>query len=149
MTEIDKVALARQKMQEWHQGQTRWDKNVPYSVHPEKVVQILRSFGITDDVILCAAYLHDVLEDTEITYEPIKELFGDDVLKLVQELTYPAECSDQQYWDWTRTVLSPQAKLIKTADILANMTENERLKPHFIAKRLKALRIMWQPELIK
>lgn len=146
MTEINKVALARQKMQEWHQGQTRWDKKTPYSVHPEKVVQILTSFGITDADIICAAYLHDVLEDTEITYEPIKELFGDNVLKLVQELTYPEECSDQQYWDWTKVVLSPQAKLIKTADILANLTENERLSPHFIAKRIKALRIMWQPE---
>lgn len=147
MTSIfDKIDEAKTMMQTAHKNQTRWDGR-PYSVHPEKVVQILTSFGITDANIICAAYLHDVLEDTELPPEIIKITFGDDVLKIVQELTYPPKCTDEQYWAHTKE-LSPQAKLIKTSDILANLTDTGHKSAHFIAKRLKALQIMWQPEVM-
>lgn len=47
-----------------HCGQRRKYTNEPYIVHPLEVIQILMQHGITDEVILSAAVLHDVIEDT-------------------------------------------------------------------------------------
>jgi (p)ppGpp synthase/HD superfamily hydrolase len=44
-------------------NQRRKYTNLPYITHPQSVVAILRSVGITDQATLCAAWMHDVLED--------------------------------------------------------------------------------------
>ena len=65
-----------------HKGIGRNGKGFPYVVHPLEAVSIVAS--MTDDMeLLCAAALHDVVEDTEYTVEDIRAEFGDRVAELV------------------------------------------------------------------
>ena len=66
-----------------HRDQMRKGTNIPYSVHPMEVMQILTENGCSEDVIV-AGILHDTLEDTPTTPEQISEKFGEQVLSLVQ-----------------------------------------------------------------
>ena len=68
-----------------HSGQFRVSGE-PYIVHPVEVAKILVNLE-ADTHTLMAAFLHDVLEDTDTTPELIKEKFGEDVLNLVQGVT--------------------------------------------------------------
>ena len=68
-----------------HEGQFR-RSGEPYIVHPCAVVEILCDLGM-DAQTLAAAYLHDVVEDTSVTAEEIKRLFGDEILLLVEGVT--------------------------------------------------------------
>ena len=75
-----------------HGDQTYGD-NVPYSTHLVDVVVILNEFGYTEAAgeveMLVAAYLHDVVEDTEVTEEQVAERFGVNVARMVRF------CSDE------------------------------------------------------
>ena len=65
-----------------HSGATRKGKVTPYIVHPLEALTIAST--MTNDVdVLCAAVLHDTVEDTDTTIFNIKELFGDRVARLV------------------------------------------------------------------
>ena len=68
-----------------HEGQYRVSGE-PYIVHPVEVAKILAGLEV-DTHTLMAAFLHDVLEDTNTKPETINELFGEDVLNLVQGVT--------------------------------------------------------------
>ena len=68
-----------------HDGQFRISEE-PYIIHPIEVVKILISLR-ADKHTLMAGFLHDILEDTDTKPEEIKELFGEDVLNLVQGVT--------------------------------------------------------------
>ncbi|WP_342746755.1 HD domain-containing protein [Virgibacillus phasianinus] len=65
-----------------HQGQTRKNSNVPYITHPVRVAERLEKEGFSDELI-CAAYLHDVVEDTPYEIEEIEKTFGSRVAKFV------------------------------------------------------------------
>ena len=68
-----------------HEGQLRVSGE-PYIIHPVEVAKILA--GLDADIhTLMAAFLHDVLEDTDTSPELIKEKYGEDVLNLVQGVT--------------------------------------------------------------
>lgn len=58
-----------------------------YYHHPIEVVSILMNSGLNDTDLLCAAYLHDVVEDANIPKEKIYLLFGQDVGRIVEEVT--------------------------------------------------------------
>ena len=79
---IEKAFLFAQKL---HQNQYRVSEE-PYIIHPVEVVKILIDLR-ADSHTLIAGFLHDILEDTDTTPEEIRELFGDDVLGLVQAVT--------------------------------------------------------------
>ena len=67
-------------------GQRRKYTNELYIVHPQAVAATVAS--VTDDaVIIAAAWLHDVVEDTPITLEQLTEEFGAEVAGLVSDLT--------------------------------------------------------------
>lgn len=68
-----------------HEGQFRVSGE-PYIIHPVEVAKILVHLE-ADIHTLMAAFLHDVLEDTDTSPELIKEKFGEDVLNLVQGVT--------------------------------------------------------------
>lgn len=67
-----------------HEGQKRKVGGQPYIVHPQRVVQILRDVGVTDWETLAAAWLHDVLEDTDAVLDL---RFFPGVASVVRELT--------------------------------------------------------------
>jgi (p)ppGpp synthase/HD superfamily hydrolase len=67
---------------ERHSGSVRKGTQTPYIVHPLEAVSI--SAGITNDIeILCAAVLHDVVEDTSTQLSEIETIFGKRIAKLV------------------------------------------------------------------
>lgn len=68
-----------------HEGQTR-KSGEPYIAHPIAVATLLRSLG-GDSVTIAAGFLHDVVEDTEVTPEEIESMFGMQVRLLVEGVT--------------------------------------------------------------
>ena len=140
MTKIDR---AQNVMMEAHEGQTRLDKVTPYSTHPIDVVKTLQYMGIKDEDIICAGYLHDVLEDTKYSSDMILTNFGDRVLSIVNELTFKPEISDEEYWEKCGA-MSLDAKWVKMADIISNLSSKDEKTSHFVNKRVTALKIIIQ-----
>ena len=67
-------------------GNQKRKSGEPYIIHPLNVAYILADLGL-DTTTICAALLHDVVEDTKATYEDIKESFGEDIATLVEGVT--------------------------------------------------------------
>ncbi len=66
-----------------HEGAVRKGSNIPYIVHPYEAAVIVA--GLTaDPEVIAAALLHDVIEDAGVTYECIREEFGERVANLVK-----------------------------------------------------------------
>ena len=70
---------------EMHEGQTR-KSGEPYIMHPLRVARFIASWGFESDVI-CAALLHDVVEDCPTTIKDIEILFGDSISNIVDAVT--------------------------------------------------------------
>ncbi len=140
---MDIVQQAHDVMKIAHEGQFRNDGTTPYHKHPETVVKTLEKLGVTDQDILCAGYLHDILEDTEYTSDKIQENFGDRVLGIVNELTFDDDITDEQYWEGCQN-MSTDAKWVKVADILTNLGDSGDKSSHFVLKRVSALKIILQ-----
>jgi (p)ppGpp synthase/HD superfamily hydrolase len=109
-------------------GQVRKYTEEPYIVHPIEVRQILLKFA-TNPVSQnqeAAALLHDVVEDTGVTIELIREQFGDVVAELVDDLTDISKPSDgnrkfRKSLDLEHTANArPASKSIKLADLISN-----------------------------
>ena len=71
---------------EAHKKQKR-KSGEPYIIHPVEVAEIVAAELMLDANTVIAAFLHDVVEDTDHTIEEIKEMFGDDVAFLVDVVT--------------------------------------------------------------
>src|ERR1043165_3577219 len=110
-----------------HAGQTRDDGTTPYAVHVFRVAEYLRSIaGEQDNEVLCAALLHDTIEDTGITYDAVAAQFGTGVATLVAELTNDNRLPKAQRRGAMidhMFALSPRAKRIKLADRLDNVSD--------------------------
>jgi (p)ppGpp synthase/HD superfamily hydrolase len=69
-----------------HEGQQRDADDQPFVLHPLEVATLLRDSGAEDHVVAAGA-LHDVIEDTEVEQEELRERFGSKVADLVGDLT--------------------------------------------------------------
>lgn len=127
-----------------HGAQTRKYSEEPYIEHPKRVAKIVRTATHTPEMI-CAAYLHDVVEDTAVEIEEIREKFGAKVAQLVAELTdefmkvkYPHlnRKARKQKEVERQANISPQAKTIKLADVIDNTSDIVRNDPGFARKYL-------------
>ena len=65
-----------------HHGVNRKGKNIPYILHPVEVMSIVASITDDEDVIAAGA-LHDVIEDTDTTYDDIKNEFNERIANIV------------------------------------------------------------------
>ncbi len=83
--EIEQIEKAYLFAKRLHEGQYRISEE-PYIIHPVEVAKILAGLKV-DSHTLEAAFLHDILEDTDTKPEEIEKLFGKDVLTLVQGVT--------------------------------------------------------------
>lgn len=108
-----------------HEGQKRKYSGLPYIVHPLEVLTTLIQNGVTDQTILSAAVLHDVLEDCEGYKKEIKALSGA-VYYIVKALTKGSE-------DFS----SYEVQLIKTADIASNTRDSSNRS--YLRKKLQQL----------
>ena len=101
----------------------------PYMVHPINVAYILAELGL-DDETLCAALLHDVVEDTPVTHENIVNDFGEAIAEMVAGVTKLGTLryttlEEQQVENYRKMILAMgkdiRVILIKLADRLHNM----------------------------
>lgn len=114
-----------------HAGVCRKYGDEPYSNHVIRVAFEVARTGADEDVI-AAALLHDVLEDTDVPPETIRDTVGERVLKIVQELTNPSHLPENKRKlraerkridrEHLKTV-SKEAKLIKLLDRTDNLRD--------------------------
>jgi (p)ppGpp synthase/HD superfamily hydrolase len=71
-----------------HRGSKRKGSDAPYIVHPIEVAIVLMKAGASETMII-AGLLHDLIEDEDVKYEEILELFGKDVADLVKIVSEP------------------------------------------------------------
>ena len=83
--DISLIEKAYQIAKKAHEGQVR-KSGEPYIIHPLCVAIILADLELDKETIV-AGLLHDVLEDTTMTSDEIKEIFGEEVLLLVDGVT--------------------------------------------------------------
>lgn len=110
---------------EAHAGTERRGKGYPYIIHPMEAVSIVATIT-NDQEMLAAAILHDTVEDTEVTIEQIRELFGERVATLVQHETAPIP--DDAPWrvrkeaQLVQLATAPRdSKIVALGDKLSNM----------------------------
>lgn len=110
------VAKARMIARAAHEGQV--DKaGRPYIEHPERVALALQSNG-ADDLTIAAGWLHDAVEDTDVTLDDIAVLLGlggSEVAMIVEALTHRPHEPLEDYWDRIRS--NPDAVVVKLADL--------------------------------
>ena len=109
-----------------HKGQLRKGEKELYILHPLRVFTTLIELGITDADMLCAAVLHDTIEDCSITADEIADNFGKTVAELVltlseDKLLNRAERKKQTLDKMKKA--SAKAKLIKAADRYDNLQD--------------------------
>ena len=119
-----------------HKGQKR-ASGEPYIAHPVAVAGLLRSLG-GDSAMIAAGFLHDVVEDTEVTADEIETIFGAEVRHLVEGVTklskFNFDSKKEQQAENFRRMFLAMAKdirviVVKLADRLHNMRTLEHLKP--------------------
>ena len=125
-----------------HKGARR-RSGEPYIHHPIAVAKIVISELGLGSTSICAALLHDVIDDTDYTYEDIRAAFGENIASIVQGLTrisggiFNAKSSVQAE-NFRKLLLSMSTDvrvvLIKMADRLHNMRTLDALRPE---KQLK------------
>jgi (p)ppGpp synthase/HD superfamily hydrolase len=103
-----------------HGSQKRKDGITPYHTHLKDVVDKLIGYEITDTITLTSAWLHDVVEDTDVTFDDIRENFGDKVAGYVDILTRTG--SDDIYIS-RLTNADFNVKMIKFCDVMSNLED--------------------------
>ena len=83
--EVERIISAATWSEEQHRGQKR-ASGEPYFIHPLQVAEILIEMRIDADSII-PALLHDIIEDTEVTRNDLKQRFGKEVESLVDGVT--------------------------------------------------------------
>ncbi len=101
--------------------------------HFLRVLAVLQNeFHVDDEEILTAAVLHDILEDTDTTYEELEKTFSKPVADLVEEVSHPKNYNKEQKLEFYKKLrtISPKAKILKLADFVDNLRviEMERRK---------------------
>ena len=108
----------------------------PYIIHPTNVAYTIAELGL-DEQTICAALLHDVVEDTEVTYEDIEREFGKEIADMVDGVTKlkqigHASIEENQVENYRKMFLAMgkdiRVIIIKLADRLHNMRTLEFLR---------------------
>lgn len=138
--EMQRIKAAYEMARAAHYGQKR-KTGEPYITHPIAVATIAAEELELDANSVCAAFLHDVVEDTEYTIEDIRAQFGDDIAFLVDVVTkkdkedYIFSKQIDNYRQILQSVnYDVRALLVKLSDRLHNMRTLGSMKP---AKQMK------------
>lgn len=117
-----------------HRDQRRKDdRRSPYINHPIDLARVLcEEGGISDPLTLCAALLHDTVEDTDTRPEELERLFGPTVRRIVMEVTDDKrlpKAERKRLQIKHAAGISGQAKLVKLADKICNLRDADRSPP--------------------
>ena len=124
--------------------------------HPVAVAEVLFEYGLTDEEVLAAALLHDVVEDTDTSADEIGERLGATVRELVEEMTENAgieSYAERKAEHRARVALDRDVSAIYAADKLAKCRHlnrsHERVSPEQLAHYLATLELLCEthPEL--
>ena len=132
---------------EKHRTQKRKDiEESPYINHPIALANILAQRWVIDENVLCAAILHDTIEDTETTADELRKHFGEKITSIVLEVSddksLEKEERKQLQIDHAAS-LSKEAKLVKLADKIANITDIINTPPAGWSKERKQEYFAW------
>ncbi len=133
--DLNLIQLVYDFAEEAHKGQLR-KSGEPYINHPLATAHILADMRI-DPVIICAALLHDVPEDTSITLEEIKKNFGSEIASLVEGITKLGKLKYrgvERYIENLRKMFIAMAEdirvmILKFADRIHNLQTLDALPP--------------------
>ena len=112
-----------------HHGDQKRKSGEPYIIHPIHVAYILSGLGL-DDATICAALMHDLAEDTDVTIEDISKEFSPEIAEMVNGVTKLGKINyvsaeEQQVENYRKMFLAMgkdiRVILIKLADRLHNM----------------------------
>jgi hypothetical protein len=117
--ELPLIERAYQVAAYWHRGQERHSGD-PYITHPVTVATILAGLGMDHETV-CAALLHDVIEDTPCTLDGLRAEFGDPISHLVHEVTNRDWSRYPQAWEEDPDSADERVLMLKLADRLHNM----------------------------
>ena len=156
-----------------HAGKLK-KSGITYSKHLEEVVSRLKSLGVIDEEVLCTGWLHDILEDTDTSFDELFEKFGRRIAVLTLSLTktkFVIDTNDNSTFTLTKkkTLSKKQiqkdygiklkeseidAKVIKLCDISANLgnLKNQTIsktKKRIILKELRYYLSIIQKDLVE
>ena len=112
-----------------HHNTERRGKGFPYIVHPLEAMEIVATIT-PDQELLAAAVLHDTIEDTDVTVEQLRELFGERIASLVHAESdqFTEGVSEEDSWHDRKkaaidrlSAASRDAKIVAMGDKLSNM----------------------------
>ena len=134
MNDLSKFIRAASLAAKKHSFQKRKGNDAePYINHPLEVANLLANVGKVEDFdVLIAAVLHDTIEDTETTKEEITELFGENVCRMVLEVTDDKslpKAERKQLQIEHAPHLSDGAKQIKLGDKISNIRDVSQNPP--------------------
>jgi (p)ppGpp synthase/HD superfamily hydrolase len=145
----EKLESAESFAKDKHRNQKYETK--PYYTHLESVVDTLKNIGVNDDDVLCAAWLHDAIEDTDTTFDDIEQRFGSKVAVMVLSISkdsrLPKKEKERQYVEQLKNA-PLQAQLIKLCDISSNLKElknsswSKTKKSKYVKKKLYNLNVI-------
>lgn len=128
---------------EKHKGQFRkGSTHKPYITHPINVANLLMKYKKSHmaDELKAACYLHDTIEDTDVTYEDLAKKFGIQVASLVREVTSTKELKEEvgkeKYLSYKMKNMSSWALDIKLCDILDNISDLASVNDEFRKKTI-------------
>lgn len=107
----------------------RKSKGLPYVIHPIRVTMILRATGYSEfenEDLFIAALFHDLLEDTDLSFEELEQQFGSKIALIVKDLTKPEDI-DKKTWLKSFDSVSKEAKIIKMADRIDNLMDMDSI----------------------
>jgi len=119
--QIDTVRHAYEVAANSHFGQKR-DEGTPYIVHPVRVaVSLVDELNLYSATLVCSALLHDVIEDSDVTREAIRQMFNDEIAEIVWLLTKLEEVRLSEYLARIEAAAHTGAPIVKLCDRLDNL----------------------------
>lgn len=103
-------------------GDQKYGKH-PYIDHLRQTVAVLKRFGVTDQDILTAGLLHDVLEDTNTQKDYLASIFGEEITGIVYAVTDEKGKTRRERHEKTypKTAANKKGVIVKLADRIANV----------------------------
>lgn len=134
ISDLSPILRATRFAADKHKNQRRCDADAtPYINHPISLADLLvNEASIEDPVVICAALLHDTVEDTETTFEELVSAFGSEVASIVLEVTDDrtlAKSERKRLQIAHAPTISRRAKLVKLADKICNLRDIETTPP--------------------